>query len=133
MKITIPFPTPTINHLYFHRGNIKILKTEARQLRDEIIDIVNKSFYKCEVDSIRDKQLIVNVQIYDHWFNLNGTIKKKDILNKEKFLIDSIFKGLEIDDSHIFKCSFTKIHVDEELECKSVIRIREVVDSELQS
>jgi len=40
------------------------------------------------------------------------TIKKKDIANREKFLIDSVFESLGIDDSHIWEHRLLK-HDDE--------------------
>lgn len=130
MKINIPFKTPTINHLYWHRGNIKILKTEARTLRDEITDEVNKQIYEYETKHLKDKQLKVEVFVVDNWFNLDDSIKKKDILNKEKFLIDSVFKALGIDDSHIFDCRFIKVHDNKEE--RTTISISEYI-SELQT
>ena len=114
MKIIIPFKTPTINHLYWHRGNIKIMKKEAKELRQEIIDLIDHKVYQYERDYFKDKQLYVIVEIYEDWFCKNNTIKKKDIANREKFLIDTVFKGLNIDDKMIFKCSFEKKQCDDD-------------------
>ena len=108
MLIDLPFKTPTINHLYWHRGNIKIMKTEAKELRLEIDNIV--ASMHCEFNS--DDKLKVNVLIYEDWFNLNGSVKKKDIQNREKFLIDSVFKSLSLDDKQIFECTFKKVQSD---------------------
>ena len=132
MKITIRFPTPTINHLYWHRGNMKFLKKEARELRDEIITLVNNQVHEYELKHLKDKQLIVNVEVHENWFDLNKNIKRKDILNKEKFLIDSVFKGLDLDDRQIFDCRFIKRQSNNEEDYKSIITIREYI-SELQT
>ena len=72
---------------------------------------------------LKNKKLHVTVEVYENWHNQDGSVKKKDILNKEKFLIDSVFKGLEIDDMNIFDCRFIKVQSEEE---KSIIRIREL-------
>ncbi len=116
MEIIIPFKTPTINHLYWHRGNIKIMKTEAKRLRDSIyaivIDKLSENGYK---DELRGKELKVYTEINEDWYNKsNGLIKKKDVANREKFLIDSVFKALDIDDSHIFEHTIKKIQNEKE-------------------
>ena len=107
MKIKIPFKTPTINHLYWHRGNIKIMKTEAKELREEIKKIVTKALPF--VSSDLNKGLKVNVDIHEDWYTKKGEVKRKDISNREKFLIDSVFEALGIDDKYIFKHTFKKI------------------------
>jgi len=43
IKIIIPFKTPTVNHLYWHKGNMKILTTPAREFRKKIEKIINDS------------------------------------------------------------------------------------------
>ena len=128
MKIVIPFKTPTINHLYWHRGNVKIMKKEAKELRDEILEIIDNKIYKYEADYFKDKKLNVIVYIFEDWYNKDNTVKKKDIQNREKFLIDSVFKGLGIDDKMIFKCQFVKEQSFEEE--YSVVLINELIDLE---
>lgn len=108
MKITIPFRTPTINLLYWHRGNMKIMKTEAKNMRKKIAEIVKPA------PELNGKELKVTVNVYENWYNKNGTIKKKDVANREKFLIDSIFKALEVDDKCIFKYETDKVQSDKE-------------------
>lgn len=119
MIITIPFKTPTINHLYWHRGNIKILKTEARKLQREILEIVDK--IRDDSLRIRSEPLSVHVDIFEDWYFKNGSIRKIDVANREKFLIDSVFKALGIDDKFIFYQSMKK--VQSKTEEKAVITI----------
>lgn len=122
MKIILPIKTPTINHLYWHRGNIKIMKTDAKILRDEINDIVKD----IEIDFDITKELKVEVFIYEDWYNQDNSVKKKDIQNREKFLIDSIFKSLNIDDKMIFDCRFVKINSNEE---KVIVNIEQLFEN----
>ena len=117
MQITIPFKTPTINHLYWHRGNIKIITKEARKLKADIKDIISKIPFP----QYPEVPLKVSVDIYENWFCKNGDIKKKDIANREKFLIDSIFEAIGMDDKLIFENSFRKIN--SETEEKAIITI----------
>ena len=101
MKIQIPFKTPSVNHLYFNYRGHKILTKEARALKKDIYKIVDfldsfdKAFYK-------NKLLQVEIEIYEDWYCKNGAVKKKDVANREKFLIDAIFEALGIDDRFIW-------------------------------
>jgi len=125
MIIKIPFKTPTINHLYWHRGNMKIMTTEARNLREEIKRIVYKSLpFDCA--NLNDG-LKVEVGIHENWLTKKGQVARKDIANREKFLIDSIFKALDIDDKFIFQHKFIKVQDNEEY---SMIKIKEIKNTE---
>lgn len=101
MQIKIPFKTPSVNHLYFtHRGR-RILTAEARKLKKEIYTMVD--FQKTlNRDTLNNKNLKVNILIFEDWYCKNGSVKKKDVANREKFLIDAVFEALGIDDRFIF-------------------------------
>lgn len=116
MIITIPFKTPSINHLYGQNGVRKYLKPEAKKLRQEIIEIV-KSY---PGDIHLSNHLKVTVDLYENWYTKKGTVKRVDAANREKFLIDSVFEGLLLDDKYIFEHTMRKIQSDEE---KAVIAI----------
>ena len=118
MEIVIPFKTPTINHLYWHRGNIKIMKTEAKNLRAEIKEIVHDSLPF--INPNLNAGLKVTVEIHENWMCKNGSVKKKDVANREKFLIDSIFDALGVDDKFIFEHNIKKVQSDEE---KAIVTI----------
>jgi hypothetical protein len=117
MQITIPFKTPTINHLHgFWRGHV-VLKKEAKDLKVKIADIV-KAF---PLMLVKESPLKVHVDVYEDWYTQDEVVKRKDIANREKFLIDSVFEALEIDDKFIFESSFKK--VQSETDEKAVITI----------
>ena len=116
MIITIPFKTPTINHLYWHRGNMKIITKEAKELREQIKKIVHS-----QPMSLKLTKLEVKIKIYENWYTKKGEIKRKDVSNREKFLIDSVFDALGIDDKFIFKSTMEKIQSEEE---ESIIEIK---------
>ena len=117
MRITIPFKTPSVDNLYWHRGNIKIMKSKAKELRETILELVPK----CELK--KNARLRVETQIYENWFYKNGEVAKKDVSNREKFLVDSVFKALGIDDRYIFVQLLVKVQSDEE---KAVMEITEL-------
>src|SRR6056297_910486 len=102
MLIEIPFKTPTVNHLYGHRGYRMFLKKEAKELREKIINLCPDHDFK-ETDKLN-----VTVEIYEDWYTQKGDIKRKDVANREKFLIDSVFEGLGLDDKQIFEHKIIK-------------------------
>ncbi len=105
-EILFPFKTPTINHLYWHRGNIKIMKTEAKKLRKEIKELINK--WPIDKEKLFDKHLRVRVEVHEDWITKKGEVKRKDVANREKFLIDSVFDAIGIDDKFIFEHNIVK-------------------------
>ena len=118
IEIKIPFKTPTSNHLYWHRGNMKIMTKDARELREEIRKIVIKSLpFVCA--NLNDG-LKVEIEVHENWHTKKGDVARKDIANREKFLIDSVFKVLDIDDKYIFEHKFIKVQNNEEY---SIIKI----------
>ena len=121
MIIELPFKTPTINHLYGQHGYRKYLKPEAKALREEIIIRIPKE----DNWMTEDSKLEIRVEIHEDWFTKSGKIKKKDIGNREKFLIDSVFNALNIDDKQIFKQTMIKVQSEEE---KAIIEINRFED-----
>ena len=115
MRITIPFKTPSINHLYFNYRNVRILTKEARQLKKDIFNIVDKiektsPFSSIPLPSI---PLKVTTKIYEDWYYKNSKIRTCDIANREKFLIDAIFDALGVDDKYIFEQHLIKVQSDD--------------------
>lgn len=106
MRIEIPFKTPTINHLYGQRGFRKFLTKEAKDLRLKIKECVALAIPR---EIIWPKKIRVTTFIYEDWMYKNGEVAKKDIGNREKFLIDSIFEELGLDDKYIFEHLMVKV------------------------
>lgn len=88
---------------------MKIMKKEAKELREEIKIIVQN--YIEGLSNIQNCNCKLNVfcEIHEDWFCKNGSVKRKDILNREKFLIDSVFGALGIDDKFIFEHTMKKV------------------------
>ena len=123
MKIIIPFKTPSVNHLYFNWKNRRILTKEARELKKKIDEIVKKkiSNRNLDIEDYEDRKLTVLVEIYENWLTKSGDVYKKDISNREKFAIDSIFKSLGLDDKFIWEHTMRKIQSIKE---KAVVEIK---------
>ncbi len=118
IKVVIPFKTPSINHLYGHnKFGAFYLKPEAKELREKIKKIVNASF---PLSAQEETPLKVIAEIHENWYTKKGTVKKMDLSNREKFLIDSVFDALGLDDKFIFEHIMKKVQSEEE---KAVIKI----------
>jgi len=122
MIIIIPFKTPTINHLYGFRGFHKFITKEAKEVKAKIAEEVkeamkNQYIWTGEVTP----KLKIQIAIYENWLTKKGEVARKDISNREKFLMDSIFEVLKIDDKFIFSHTMVKIQ-SEEVE-KAVVTI----------
>jgi len=113
ITIKIPFKTPTVNHLYGRAGIRSYLKPEAKKMREEITSIIIKQGLQYPLDLI-GKNLKVIVEVYEDWYTKKGTVKRKDVSNREKFLIDSVMNAIGIDDKFIFNHSMIKCQSEEE-------------------
>lgn len=119
IQITIPKKCLTINHLYGQRGFRKFIKQEGKELREYIIKLIQNRKHN-------DNLLIplnVSVEIYENWLTKEGFVKRKDLDNRAKFLLDSVFLGLGSDDKYIFQLTMRKIQSKIE---KSVIKINKL-------
>jgi Holliday junction resolvase RusA-like endonuclease len=121
MEIIIPFKTPSVNHLYFNFRGFQRLTKEARVLQLKIAEIVNEQkreqyIWTGEVTP----KLKVQIDIYENWNCKDGSVKKKDLANREKFLVDAVMESLGIEDKFIFQETMRKIQSDVE---QAVIKI----------
>ena len=117
MKFRISFKTPTVNTMYatFHGHRVK--SKEARELSKEVGLIVKTTPYE-----VIEGELEVTIDIYSNWYNKDGTIKKRDLANLEKFITDSIFANFEeMDDKQIFKITMNKHQSVEEYSIINIV------------
>lgn len=114
IEIKIPFKTPTVNHLYFN-WNGRMIKTKiAKDLDKAIKQLCEDYIVKNIIISGPETKLKVSIEIHEDWFCKDGRVKKKDLANREKFMIDSIFKGFGLEDKFIFEHEMKKIQDTEE-------------------
>ena len=113
MKIKIPFKTPSINHLHGHnKFGAFYLKPDAKKLREEIKEIIVDMAFP--LFDLEEQELKVTVEIHENWYTKKGTVKRKDVANREKFLIDSVFNALGMDDKFIFEHNIIKVQSENE-------------------
>ncbi len=128
MIIKIPFKTPTVNHLYFNWKNRRILTKEAKDMKIEIKELINNQAFP--LFSQEEVPLKVEVEIHENWFCKNGSVARKDIANREKFLIDAVFDAIGIDDKYIFEHRLIKVQDSEEYSLIKIGGIKMAEDTE---
>ncbi len=111
MIIRLPYKVNmSINRQYYHNRAGKFLTRPARELRAKII----KDVREIENNLPANTTLRAHVYLKENWLCKNGEIKKSDLDNRLKFLLDSIFRGLEIDDKYIFEIIAKKMQSETE-------------------
>jgi hypothetical protein len=66
IHIKIPFATPSINHLYYHIRNMKVLTKDARKLIKDINDICRPFLTLAQYHD--NKPLHVSIFVHDDWY-----------------------------------------------------------------
>ena len=105
MIIEIPFKTPTVNQMYSTFKGRRIKSKEARKKAEDVA----KLLMGIKHDILPSHKLSVTIQVYGNWINKDGSIKIRDVANYEKFIIDSVFSALKINDCQIFEITMRKI------------------------
>jgi len=102
MEINLPYRTNfSVNSMYRVTRAGKFLKREALNLRTRIIkDVLSQLIDRME---LVDKKLTVGIIFVEDWNYKNGEPRRVDIDNRLKFLIDSVFKALDLDDKMIYE------------------------------
>lgn len=87
-----------------------MLSPEARKWKEEVETLVASLNLEAPTGL-----LAVHIQFHSpRWFNLNGSVKKRDVSNLEKLCVDAVFKALGVDDSMIWKLTLEKVASDSE-------------------
>ena len=123
MLIEINRKILSINHISLRRGYHTFITKEGKEMEKYIIESVNKQINKEEILPLIDKQLSVTIKVYENWFTKKGKIKRADLDNKCKYLLDFLFKALNIDDKHIWELKLMKIQKDTNKSEKALIII----------
>lgn len=67
----------------------------------------------------------LEIQIRNEWYCKNGSVKRFDIQNMEKILIDAIAEKYDFDDSIVWKKSAEKIRSFEQAVTVKIFRLKE--------
>ena len=103
--------TISVNQTYYHIRNQRHLTVEAVKLRLRIKEYIKKKYpLKFEIED----KIKVELYVYENWNRKDGLTTHKDIANREKFFIDSVFPEFGFDDCHIW--DFRIIKMQSEIE-----------------
>ena len=116
MELTVELPGLPLSVNKAYRGRRFKTKelTQYKAFVGSYVDCINSPVGKLSVE--------VDL-IADDWMCKNGNVKKRDIDNCLKTLLDSIFSCLDTDDSYIWDLKVRKIDGPE---AKTVVRIYEL-------
>ena len=89
-----------INYSFRHT----YLSKEAR----DFVNLVKRYIPHCTYTI--DTLFSIDIEIHDNWYTKQGKVKRKDVQNLDRLLIDAIFNKIGIDDSHIFVERISKVH-----------------------
>lgn len=107
----LPFP-PTSNHrLMFTRGRL-ITAPEHRKYKALLDLYLHRHYLKVDASQGQGKQLKVVVKYIgpiESWFTKKGEIRKLDVENRSKQLLDRVFHFIDLDDSQIFELVVSKV------------------------
>lgn len=121
IKFRIPSLPASMNDIYYHikdhygryqyvlKGEVRLWKTQAKEY------VPTLSF----IDPPPVK-VYFNWTAVGSWYYKNGKVKKSDLTNLEKVLIDAVCEKLGIDDSFIWDTRRKKLHSESEeyLDCE---------------
>lgn len=112
MQITIPGLPPTTNHAFIQRGRFRVLAPDARKFKEMVEGLVTSLALEPP-----EGKLMVAIRLHSpRWLLKDGVgIRKMDVANREKLVLDAIFKTLGVDDSNIWLLSLEKVVADEEV------------------
>ena len=122
----------SINKQYVNIGRFKgqiALSDEAKNMRARIIQDTldqigeQKEFWRCDI-------LEISIIFIENWETQAGEIRKKDLDNRLKFLIDSIVKAYDIDDSQFFKVTAQKVQSEHIEQTHITIKKHEVKNAD---
>lgn len=119
--IKLPFP-PSIWKAYYRRGVSSIKTKEYRAFESAVAAVLSKAKFKIpDVDELEIQIILFS----DKWRNKDKTVKKRDLDNYLKCLIDSIVKYIrnsnpDFDDSAIFSLFACKKEGKEEFTLMSL-------------
>jgi len=110
IRFQIPSLPSSINQIYainFGQRHI-FLRPEVKRWKTDMKVYIPK-WKPSDTGYIR-----VDIDIYSNWFYKNGKVKRADLQNLEKVLIDTICEKIGIDDKFIFYKNSKKIQADED-------------------
>lgn len=105
----IPLLPPSMNKLYAinYRTKSVYMTPEARTFKSQMKMFITPFEVK------RSDKLDMKLDVYSNFYCKNGNIKRSDIHNLIKVVVDALSERLGFDDSQVFSFTANKIQSDE--------------------
>ena len=105
MDFRLPSPPPSMNAIYqIIYGQKRVeLKPEVRAYKS------TAKMYVPPFDVTVTDKVGIKMDVSQDWFFKNGNMKKQDVQNMAKVLIDVIAEKMGFDDSQVWDFSLTKV------------------------
>lgn len=115
----IPLP-PSNNAIYasgrFNGITRRYLSKKAKEYVKEFRTwaVINREQLKHLAEFLENNDSVsIFINYTTQWKNKNGSLKKKDVMNYDKLMIDQLFSSIGQDDSKITSAVLQKIHSDD--------------------
>lgn len=111
LKLRLDGKITSVNKVYsVGRGRV-FLNPEVKAYRAEMKPIVEAG-YKDSGTKYQGGLLKVSAKIYTSYFTKGGEVRRVDVDNTAKQILDTIFPALKIDDSFVFELKLQKVNYD---------------------
>jgi len=96
--------------MYLTRGKFRVLSPSARAWKEDTEALLRT----LDLPHMEAKPLRVTVCVHRNWLTKDGRVKKADVQNREKALLDVIFPVIGVDDSYVWDLRLIKVQDTEE-------------------
>lgn len=101
----LPSPPPSMNALYqilYHKRTVE-MKPEVRAYK------TSAKMYVPRFETGKEDKIGISMSVAQDWFFKNGAMKKQDVQNMAKVLIDIVAEKMGFDDSQVWTFSLDKV------------------------
>jgi len=122
----LPTPPPSMNALYqIHYAKRQVfMKPEVRAYKN------TAKLYVPPFDTKKEDMLGIEMAVSQDWYFKNGAMKKQDVQNMAKVLIDIVAEKMGFDDSQVWE--FRLVKVQEVTKTGVAVKIWKMVEEEKQ-
>ena len=110
-EFKVPGIPPSYTHSFKINYNLKqtYLSATAREFKKKVVLFMPI----IHLDITPQIKLAMHNRYHSDWFYKNKNIRKKDVQNMNRLLIDAVFSKLGLDDKHLFCVTDEKIQAPE--------------------
>ena len=117
VKFSVPGVPPSYNQSFKIAFKLKqvYLSPDAKRFKDKVM--IHIPYFEIPDEA----KITIIIKYHDNWYYKNGKLKRKDVQNMDKLIIDAIFKRLGVDDSHVWCNVNVKVQNMEEIKTEITI------------